>query len=236
MRVGIDQTFGQYNAPINPVNNDFIYLPIPQSIEDFENGKSTNYQQITGHFDNWCKNNNASLDFPKHLLGKGTHLDPDFDNLTYGDQATGRGLRVKELQKGDFIVFFGSFKPISPSPHNLIYAIFGIMFVDKVMKVADISPDEFHLNAHTRIIQKNQEHLVVFATPNSSGRLKKALTIGERREGTYRVSNEILDAWGGLGVKNGFIQRSVCPPWFSNPSKFLTWFEHQKTEITIGNW
>jgi hypothetical protein len=36
------------------------------------------------------------------------------------------------------------------------------------------------------------------------------------RGGVYRVRNDLLDAWGGLDIKDGYIQRSaflpVCVP------------------------
>ncbi len=30
IRVGVDQTYGRWNAPCNPDTNDFVYVPIPQ--------------------------------------------------------------------------------------------------------------------------------------------------------------------------------------------------------------
>jgi len=41
MRVGIDQTYGKYNAPINPITNDYIYMPISQENHDFKLGMQT---------------------------------------------------------------------------------------------------------------------------------------------------------------------------------------------------
>lgn len=236
IRVGIDQTFGNYNAPINPDTNEYIYMPIPQSADNFRMGMRTSYSDLKPHFNYWCQNNNSDIPFPEHLNNKATHLDPDFDFSTYGDQATGRGLRVGLLKKNDFLVFFGSFKPTSPCKHKLIYALFGIMVVDKVLRVADIPEEELSTNAHSRVQNANKDHFVVFATPEMSGRFSKAIPIGEFRNKSYRVTNNILEAWGGIGVKDGFIQRSVNPPWFSNPDKFLEWFEHQRVQLIQSNW
>jgi len=112
IRVGIDQTFGNYNAPINPNTNDYIYMPIPQSDDDFKSGMRTSYDDLLPYFKSWCQENSTAIEFPQHLNNKATHLDPDFDFSTYGDQATGRGLRVGDLKEGDFLAFFASFKPI----------------------------------------------------------------------------------------------------------------------------
>lgn len=236
MRVGIDQTYGEYNAPINAITNDYIYMPIPQGSDKFLSGMETNYDKLTPHFKSWCYKNGPTIEFPKNLISEGCHLDPDFDFSTYGDQATGRGLRVRDLNKGDFIAFFASFKPISKCDHKLVYALYGIMVVDKVLKVADISEKEFHKNAHTRIEKRNNDHLVVFANPSLSGRFSKAIPIGEYRSGSYRVTKEILDVWGDIGVKDGFIQRSICPPWFIKPEQFLQWLDAQSVKLLNTNW
>lgn len=236
MRVGIDQTFGRYNAPINPSTNDYLYMPIPQGNDSFKSGMETTYEDLRPAFSSWCQKNGAELEFPTHLEGLGCHLDPDFDYSTYGDQGTGRGLRVGDLSKGDFLAFFASFKPTRSCGHHLVYALYGIMVVDRAMKVADVAPEDYRKNAHTRVQDMNNDHWVVFAEPSLSGRFRRALPIGEFRNGSYRVTQEILEAWGGLGVKDGFIQRSVCPPLFSNPEQFLRWLDSQSVELIQGNW
>lgn len=236
MRVGIDQTFGQYNAPINPETNDYLYMPIPENKHAFKAGMQTSYAEIAPHFRNWATKNGLKAEFPAHLQSLNCHLDPDFFSLSYGDQGTGRGNRVRQLVKGDFLAFFASFKPIRSSSHNLIYAMFGIMFVDSVVKVADISDADFPRNAHSRIADANPEHLVVFAQPEYSGRFEKAVPIGEFRNGTYRVTHEILEEWGGLDVNDGFIQRSVCPPWFTNTKKFSIWLQKQQMKLICKNY
>ncbi|MFI3188172.1 hypothetical protein BCS42_02285 [Crenothrix sp. D3] len=238
MRVGIDQTYGNYNAPINPSTNDYMYLPIPQKKDKFIAGMETTYDTALPYFESWCQKNDTKIQFPdiNPEGDRGCHLDPDFDYSTYGDQATGRGLQVAKLKEGDFIVFFASFKPITPCEHNLIYALYGKMVVDKVKKVANVSENEFYKNAHTRIKEKDSDDWVVFANPSLSGRFNRAIPIGEFRNGSYRVKQEILDVWGDIGVKDGFIQRSVCPPWFTKPEQFLNWLENQQVKLINSNW
>ena len=236
MRVGIDQTFGGYNAPINPITGDYMYLPIPQGEGVFKSGMRTSYDDFLPYFESWCHKNGAEIEFPKNQISKDCHLDPDFYFSTYGDQATGRGLRVGGIKEGDFIAFFASFKPITKCNYNLIYALYGIMFVDKVLRVADVPEIKLHMNAHTRVKNSNKDHLVVFANPSLSGRFSRAIQIGEFRNGSYRVKKEILDEWGDIGVKDGFIQRSVCPPWFTKPEQFLKWLESKKVKLINSNW
>ncbi len=88
LRVGIDQTFGQYNAPINPLTNDYLYMPIPQGQgkddpqQTFRQGMQTTYAQMDTHFSKFAERNAIQLAFPEHLRSIGCHLDPDFENLT----------------------------------------------------------------------------------------------------------------------------------------------------------
>lgn len=235
MRVGIDQTFGQYNAPINPETYDYLYMPIPESHHSFRDGMKTCYTDIVPIFNNWASANNSEIQFPAHLLDKNCHLDPDFKCLTYGDQGSGRGNRIRQLNAGDYLIFFASFKPIYPCKHKLVYAIFGIMFVDKIIKVVDLPAQQWASNAHSRIIDANPDHLVVVGQPQKSGRFERAIPIGEHRNGAYRVTDEVLTKWHGLNVKNGFIQRSVCPPWFSDSAKFLSWLAAQQITLIHNN-
>jgi len=236
IRVGIDQTFGNYNAPINPDINDYIYMPIPQSDDNFKPGMRTSYSQLCPYFESWIQKNRSNIEFPQHLMNSATHLDPDFYFSTYGDQSTGRGLRVGELKNGDFLAFFASFKPITKCSHKLIYALYGMMVVDKVLRVAEVPDGLMKSNAHSRVQNANNDHLVVFAHPDLSGRFNRAIPIGEFRNRSYRVTNDVLEAWGGIGVKDGFIQRSVNPPWFSDPEKFLRWFDAQNVQLLNSNW
>ncbi|ARV17628.1 hypothetical protein AEP_00668 [Curvibacter sp. AEP1-3] len=237
MRVGIDATFGHFNAPIHPNTLDYLYLPIPESKHSFHTGMETTYQGIRPFFDSWTQRNQSDLVFPEHLLGLNCHLDPDFESLTYGDQGIGRGNRVVQLEKGDFIAFFASFRSIptpSAKPH-LVYALFGILFVDKVCKVSELTEAQWNINAHSRRLTGNLDDLVVFGCPERSGRFEKAIPIGDYRSGAYRVTHKLLEAWGGLSVNDGFIQRSAVPPWFSNPVNFLSWLDGESPRLLHNN-
>lgn len=169
VRVGIDKTYGRYNAPINPDTNDYLYIPIPQNNNNFRPGMETTFDDLLPYFYSWSQRNATEIEFPQYLKNKACHLDPDFHFLTYGDQGTGRGWRIAELKEWDFLVFFASFNPIKKCDYNLIYALYGIMVVEKLLRVCEIPESEFHKNAHTRIKNMNNDHLVVFAKSLVSG-------------------------------------------------------------------
>jgi len=82
-----------------------------------------------------------------------------------------------------------------------------------------------HTNAHSRrILQPDAQDLIVRGRPGVSGRLERCLPIGDYREKAYRVRPDILEEWGGLSVKNGYLQRSARLPQFLDPERFQRWF------------
>jgi len=239
VRIGIDQTYGKWNAPINPKTNEYVYVPIPEHDKtEFNNGLETQYKHIIPNLVSFCVNHQidlyTDLNFPLTSDNK-MHLDPDFDFLTYGDNGLKRGSRIAKMDKGDFIVFYGSFQSINKIQKNLIYALMGIFFIDEIVWTKHISKKRFKENAHTRKKGKSQNDIVVRAIPHVSGRFKKTIPIGEWRDNAYRVKKNLLDKWGGLTVKNGYIQRSAVPPFFLSPNKFLIWLFSYELSIISSN-
>jgi hypothetical protein len=49
------------------------------------------------------------------------------------------------------------------------------------------------------------------------------------------VRRDIEDEWGGLTVRNGYIQRSVAPPAFLDASRFYAWFKSHGTILLNRN-
>lgn len=76
--------------------------------------------------------------------------------------------------------------------------------------------------------------IVVRATLNS-GRLRHCIPIGEYRNRAYRVKRDVLSDWGGLSVKDGFLQRSARLPRFLHPERFLGWFYAHAGELIPFN-
>ena len=171
---------------------------------------------------------------PRALLGTPTHLDPDFEYLTYGDQGQ-RGKRIANLLKAeDLLAFFAALRPADGPSRPLVYAIIGLFLVNEIVPAVSIPESRWFENAHTRRVPTDGE-IVVRALPRVSGRLRRCIPIGELRGNAYRVRNNLLDAWGGLDIKDGYIQRSARLPEFKDAAKFYDWFLAQKPELTAQN-
>lgn len=240
VRVGIDCVYGGWNAPMNPETNEFIYIPINES-EKFsfiENGKRK-FNELLPVLKNFCKNNkvdlNKDLHFPEDLIDNPMHLDPDFDFLTYGDVGDKRGKGIFKLDKNDLILFYAGLKPIRKQKDKLIYALIGMYYVNKILLVNDVIDKDRIMNAHTRRTRTGETDIIVFAQKENSGRFEKCIPIGEFRNKAYRVKKKILQDWGGLDVKDGYIQRSVNPPLLSDPEKFIKWLKDKNVKLINSN-
>jgi type I restriction enzyme M protein len=89
--------------------------------------------------------------------------------------------------------------------------------------------------ATRRILQLDAQDLIVRARPDVSGRLERCLPIGDYREKAYRVRPDILEEWGGLSVKNGYLQRSARLPRFLDPERFQRWFKSKNAVLLQRN-
>ena len=151
------------------------------------------------------------------------HIDPDFECLTYGDVGDRRGLGMVDMGKGDLLMFYGSLRPVHECEHNLIYALMGMYVVQEVVPAAEVPAERWHENAHVRKVKRGKTDIVVRAKPGESGRFDRCVAIGEWRNRAYRVRNNLLDTWGGLSVKDGFIQRSAVPPAYNITTRASSW-------------
>jgi hypothetical protein len=93
----------------------------------------------------------------------------------------------------------------------------------------------WHENAHTRRLEPKADDVIVRGRSDTSGRLERCIPIGEKRDGAYRVRRDVLAAWGGLSVKDGWIQRSSVPPSFRAAEQFYDWFLEQKGRLIARN-
>lgn len=243
VRVGIDQTYGGWNAPCRD-NNSFCYVPIPisskpQDLEVFEHGLETTYDDFEQAYKRFARENAAA--FPNSLHGGLCHLDPDFRFLSYGDSGA-RASRLKDFFEGstdNFIAFYASFRRIDSNQSCLVYAIIGLYRFEKVHCANKVPELQRCQNAHTRVVDYQRlenKDIVIFGDKSNSGRLKYLLPIGERRTNRhYYVREELFAQWGGISVRNGWIQRSAYLPEFLNQKKFLKWFDNQNPEFVHEN-
>jgi hypothetical protein len=236
VRVGIDASYGRWNAPADPITREFVYVPIPEACQ-LRAGHVVSYSRVLPVLQSFSQKRDVGLDtdlgFRAALRELPMHLDPDFDFLTYGDDGSRRGREIALLQAGDFLVFYAGMRSVVD--RRLVYGLVGLLTVDEIVAAADVPEHRLGENAHTRRLNPRPSEVVVRGVPSQSGRLTRYLPIGEWRDGAYRVRRDLLDEWGGLSVRNGFIQRSVRPPHFLDPEKFRRWLGRQDVVLTASN-
>lgn len=238
VRVGSDHRAGKWNAPVDADTNEFIYLPIPESDSQKDNLKiQIRYDNFIDDVKDFCGKYKvdyiSDLGFPEGLRNEYAHLDPDFEHLTYGDNGIARGKSLNDLKEDDMIVFYAGMKAINRNQHYLIYAIIGYYTVDKVIRATDLPEKERYKNAHSRKINISENDLVVFGKKGKSGRLDRCIPIGDFYDKSYRVRKDILEIWGGLTSKNGYLQRSFVPPFIKNPDGFIKWLKKESKNIKL---
>ena len=227
VRVGIDSTDGGWNAPVQSGTKDFGFVTITEE-KPLRTGMERLYDEFTPVVSRF------GLTLPRWLCGQRTHLDPDFSQLTYGDQGR-RARRIKStVEPGDLLVFFASLQPVDGPRRPLIYALIGLYVIQEIVSAQSVPQTRWYENAHTRRIPDATD-IVVRAKPGVSGRLSRCIPIGELRRGSYRVREDVLDAWGGLEVRDGFVQRSGHLPAFHDAAKFYKWFLDQKPTLNAEN-
>jgi hypothetical protein len=239
IRSGIDQECGGWNAPVDAEGN-FVYVPIPEeSGTRFQPGLGRCYGEILPALHRFCREHSCDLRrdlrFPQDLLNHAMHLDPDFECLTYGNPSNVKGLTLGNLSEGDLVVFYAGLRPVQRGEHNLIYALIGMYVVQEVVSATSVPPERWYENAHVRKVQPGESDIVVRAKPGVSGRFDRCVSVGEWRDGAYRVRPKVLNAWGGLSVKDGFIQRSAVPPALNEPTQFLGWLQMQGVQLLPRN-
>jgi Nucleotide modification associated domain 3 len=230
VRVGVDLSKGggSWNGPVDTQSGKFAYVAIPES-RTVHTGMEKSYSALTPMLSTF------GVSLPAHLCPHHMHLDPDFDHLTYGDQGE-RAKQLRKLNRGDMIVFYSGLADVRGGS-RLVYAIIGLFVVDEIIPATSVPASARDTNAHSRrILSEGAQDLIVRARQKVSGRLERCFPIGEWRDRAYRVRRDVLEAWGGLSVKDGYLQRSARLPQFCRPEQFQRWFEsHEPTLLRANN-
>ena len=239
IRVGVDQEYGGWNAPVDMGSRQFVYVPIPDGREkEYRLGCRRDYQPIAEALQQFAPLVDGPGDsrpsLPTLLATRFAHLDPDFEHLTYGDNGERRGLAIKKMGPGDILAFYAGLRSIGDH-HRLVYALIGLYVIRRVVPARSVALEHFDQNAHTRWSTISKNDVIVWAKPGLSGRLERCIPIGEWRARAYRVRKDILSAWGGLRVKDGYIQRSIRPPAFEKAETFYLWFRSQGVSLVRKN-
>jgi hypothetical protein len=228
VRVGVDHSSGSWNGPVDTTSRKFVYVAIQES-SPVHPGYEKPYAALSPTLVQF------GAELPPHLRACHMHLDPDFEHLTYGDQ----GERAKQLRNnldpGDLVVFYAGLADKSGAA-GLVYALIGLFVVERIVLAVEMPDKDRDRNAHSRrILARDAEDVIVCAQISKSGRLDRCLPIGEFRDRAYRVKRDILEAWGGLSVKDGYIQRSARLPRFLDAPRFLRWLERQDASLIAVN-
>jgi hypothetical protein len=229
VRVGADQSpgGGLWNGPVDSRSGRFAYVPIPEA-QVVHPGLERSYALLKPALDSF------SRDLPAHLQRRGMHLDPDFEHLTYGDKRE----RAKQIQvslgQGDTIVFYAGLADVGGAS-RLVYALVGLLVVEEILPAVDVPREQWDTNAHCRRLAPGTSDIVVRGRADSSGRLARCLPIGEYRDRAYRVRRDLLGEWGGLSVKDGYLQRSARLPRFLDAPRFIAWLESQRPVLMRAN-
>jgi len=229
VRVAADRSEagGSWNGPVDSRSHDFVYVAIPEG-RPVHSGLEKPFSALEPALTRF------GVELPAHLRERQMHLDPDFSHLTYGD-VNQRAKQLANLSAGDWIVFYAGLADVCGAP-RLVYSIIGVFMVDELILARDIPAYDRDVNAHSRrLLGPQAEDLVIRGRPGVSGRLKHCLPFGEYRNRAYRVRRDLLDEWGGLSVKDGYVQRSVRLPRFLDPIRFLRWLERQQPALIQAN-
>lgn len=239
IRVGVDHSYGGWNAPADPKSGRFVYVPIPDSVgKKYHPEHARRYEENLPALENFAAglglDLKTNLGFPRGLLKRFMHLDPDFQYLTYGDNGERRGTQLNNLQEGDLLVFYAGLRSVERND-QLIYALVGLYVVSEIIPARTVPKAYWKENAHTRWVRVSKKDVVVRGKPGLSGRLERAIPIGEWRDRAYRVRRDLLSTWGNLSVQNGYIQRSARPPSFLDAARFYRWFLKHDIQLVRRN-
>ena len=64
-----------------------------------------------------------------------------------------------------------------------------------------------------------------------SGRFARCLPFATYRGGAYRVEPGLIGAWGGLGVRDGYVKRSARLPELLDTARFAAWLDAQSVAL-----
>lgn len=230
VRVGADCSpgGGSWNGPVDSESGDFAYVPIPET-SPVHIGMEKPYSTLASVLARF------RVELPAYLRLRPMHLDPDFAHLTYGDQGERAKQLRTQLRTNDMIVFYAGLADVRDA-NKLVYAIIGVFVVQEFLLAANIPAHDRDTNAHSRrVLEQGATDLVVRGRPGVSGRLKRCLPIGEYRERAYRVRPDLLEKWGGLSVRDGYVQRSARLPRFLDAPRFLRWMQGQRPVLIQAN-
>jgi hypothetical protein len=229
VRVGADLSLGggTWNGPVDSSSGRFVYTPIPER-KAVRPGLAKPYATLSPFLAV------LGVSLPKHLAQDQMHLDPDFEHGTYGDTGRKGAQLAGCLISGDRLVFYSGLK--DTRSNQLVYGLIGTILVKQVTRATEWPSARYDQNAHTRrVLSNDAADIVVVGSPESSGRLSRCIPIGEYRDRAYRLRQSILEAWGPLSARDGYLQRSAVFPSLKEPARFTAWWDRQEVQLVRAN-
>lgn len=185
LRVGIDSGAGGMQGPLFE-DGSFDFVPIPdcfhkkgENPETYGNTKGRSGRLLLDYFPEhrWAKYKNFPI-----------HMDPEFETFTYGDPTQGAKRGLRNLHKGDILVFYAGLEPWPHRGEKDLYIV-GYFNVGWAGLATDLNETElnarFHNNFHVRhkaAFERQKRELVLVQGDESSKMLKKAVLISDRRK------------------------------------------------------
>ncbi len=227
IRVGADQSAagGGFNGPVDPATGEFVYVGIPET-KPVRPGYARRFDDPA--LAAALARMGASV--PPALRARNLHLDPDFEHATYGDHGR-RAAQLGRLDRGDIAIFYAGLRAVRE--RRLVYALIGQLTAQRHVHANEI--DDASINVHAQRATVEAGDVVLIGSRGSSGRYDRCIEVGEWRDGAYRVTRELLREWGGLSVRDGFLQRSAGFPQVLDPARFLDWFAAQRVRLVARN-
>jgi hypothetical protein len=216
LRVGIDSGCGGAQGALLPDGSfEFICMP------DATGTDARTYSNLVGA----CGRPLVELlpaSCRARLAHQSVHVDPEFATFTYGDPTSPKA-RLRELRKGDVLVFYAGLEVVGGSGGPPALYLIGYFEIELAGRARDWDDRfvgrEFAENFHVRhpaIYERDKPTLVLIKGGPGSRRLRKAHLISEVGRDVNGTALKVLSAsaravFGDFGGRNS-IQRSP-PRW-----------------------
>jgi Nucleotide modification associated domain 3 len=219
LRVGIDSGAGEMQGPLFS-DGSFELVPIPDRFHKLGENAAT-------YGNTKCRSGRLLVDYFSEKMRANyknapIHLDPEFETFTYGDPTRGAKRGLRNLKKGDLLVFYAGLEPWPQRGEKNLYIV-GYFNVSWAGLATDLNETElnarfqnnFHVK-HKDALEDQRNRLVLVQGDQSSKLLKKAIPIsalGKDKAGKpLKVLSEDAQTWfSDFGGRIG-IQRSA-PRW-----------------------
>ena len=116
IRVGVDQTYEQWNAPVDPESGHFVYVPIPEKRASLP-GLERSYREVLPSLQRFALrfelDLESSLGLPRSLLDHTVHLAACGESRSSSPLVIGEG--IDRIDPAPYTVAHGHGHPATPN-------------------------------------------------------------------------------------------------------------------------